>query len=50
MKKWLKSNAYGSVNSARMHCSQLKSHQNRLKKKKKAAENANVKRKSWIQT
>ena len=36
MKKWLKSNAYGSVNSTRMHCLQLKSHQNRLKKKKKS--------------
>ena len=35
MKKWLKSNAYGSVNSARMHCLQLKSQQNRSKKKKK---------------
>ena len=35
MKKWLKSNTYGSVNSARMHCLQLKSQQNRSKKKKK---------------
>ena len=39
MKKLLKSDIYGSMNSARMHCSRLKSQPLRLKaKKKKKAE------------
>ena len=50
MKKELKSDVCGSVNSAWLYCSQLKSQQNRLLKKKKKAENANVKHKSRIQT
>ena len=38
MKKLLKNEICGSMNSARIHCSRLKSQQVRLKKKKKFAE------------
>ena len=38
MKKLLKNEICGSINSAQMHCSQTKSQQMRLPKKKKKAE------------